>query len=52
MRFRSVARARKESYTEMATQVMDLARKWTRKCADVDEVQEVVAVSSCSTLCQ
>ena len=40
VRFRSVARAREESYTEMATRVMDL----TRKCADVDEVQEVIAV--------
>ena len=28
----------------MATRVMDLAQKWTRKCADVDEVQEVIAV--------
>ena len=44
MRFRSVARAREESYTEMATRVKDLARKWTRKCADVDEVQEIIAV--------
>ena len=44
VRFRSVARAREESYTEMATRVMDLARKWTRKCADVDEVQEIIAV--------
>ena len=40
VRFRSVARAREESYAEMATRVMDL----TRKCADVDEVQEVIAV--------
>ena len=44
VRFQSVARAREESYTEMATRVMDLARKWTRKCADIDEVQEVIAV--------
>ena len=41
--FRSVARTQ-ESYTEMATRIMDLAQKWTRKCADVDEVQEVIAV--------
>ena len=44
VRFRSVTRAREESYTEMATRVMDLTRKWTRKCTDVDEVQEVIAV--------
>ena len=44
VRFRSVAHAREESYTEMATRVMDLAWKWTQKCADVDEVQEVIAV--------
>ena len=42
--FRLVPRTREESYTEMATRVMDLARKWMRKCADVDEVQEVIAV--------
>ena len=44
VRFRSVARAREESYTEMATRVMDLARKWMRKCVDVAEMQEVIAV--------
>ena len=44
VRFRSVARAREESYTEMATRVMDLARKWTRKCTDADSVREVIAV--------
>ena len=31
VRLRSVACAREESYAEMATRVMDLARKWTRK---------------------
>ena len=35
---------REESYLEMATRVMDLARKWMRKCADADAVQEVMAV--------
>ena len=45
MRFRSVARAREESYTEMATRVMDLTRKWTRRCvADADAVREAIAV--------
>ena len=44
VRFRSVARAREESYTEMATRVMDLARKWPRKCTDADSVWEVFTV--------
>ena len=44
VRFRSVARAREESYMEMATQVMDLARKWLRKCTDADLVWEVFTV--------
>ena len=44
VRFRSVTRAREESYTETATRVMDLTRKWTRKCADADAVREVIAV--------
>ena len=44
VRFRSVARARKESYTEMASRVMDLARKWPRKCTDADSVWEVFTV--------
>ena len=44
VRFRSVARAREESYTEMATRVMDLARKWPRKCTDADLVWEVFTV--------
>ena len=39
VRFWSMACAQEESYTEMATRVIDLERKWTRKCADVDEVQ-------------
>ena len=39
VRFWSMACAKEESYTEMATRVIDLERKWTRKCADVDEVQ-------------
>ena len=29
---------------EMATCVMDITRKWMRKCADADAVREVVAV--------
>ena len=44
VRFRSVARAREESYTEMATRVMDLARKWPWKCTDADSVWEVFTV--------
>ena len=44
VRFQSVAYAWEESYTKMATRVMDLAQKWMQNCADVDEVQEVIAV--------
>ena len=44
VRFQSVTHTREESYTEMATWVMDLTRKWTRQCADADAVQEMIAV--------
>ena len=44
-RLRAVTRGNHESYGEMAAQVMDLTRKWTRRCAaDADAVQEVIAV--------
>ena len=44
-RLRAVTRGKQESYAEMATRVMDLTRKWTRRCAaDADAVREVIAV--------
>ena len=39
VRFQSMVCAQEESYMKMATRVIDLVRKWTRKCADVDKVQ-------------
>ena len=44
-RLRAVSRGKQESYAEMATRIMDLTRKWTRRCAaDADAVREVIAV--------
>ena len=44
-RLRAQTRGKQESYAEMATRVMDLTRKWTRRCAaDADAVREVIAV--------
>ena len=44
-RLRAVTRGKQESYAEMATRVMDLTRKWTRRCvADADAVREAIAV--------
>ncbi len=44
-RLRVVSRGKQESYAEMATRVMDLTRKWTRRCAaDADAVREVITV--------
>ena len=41
----TVTRGKQESYAEMVTQVMDLTRKWTRRCAtDADAVWEAIAV--------
>ena len=44
-RLRAATRGKQESYVEMATRVMDLTRKWTRRCAaDADAVREAIAV--------
>ena len=44
-RLRAVTRGKQESYAEMATRVVDLTRKWTRRCAaDADAVREAIAV--------
>ena len=43
-RFRSVSRKSEESYCEMATRTMDLLRKWTRQCENLNDLLEVVAV--------
>ena len=42
-RLRSMKREKEESHREMATRVMDLASKWMKKCASVQDVVEMVA---------